>query len=356
MEELNLQSILLPGIEDKRPLVISGPCSAETEEQVLTTAKGLAAIGIRIFRAGIWKPRTKPGGFEGVGTIGLPWLKRVKEETGMYVATEVATRDHVFETLKAGVDVLWVGARTAVNPFAMQDVADALRGVDIPVLVKNRVNPDLELWIGAIERLYGAGIHRIGAVHRGFSSFDKKMYRNLPLWHIAIELRRRMPTLPIICAPSHIGGKRELIASLCQQAMDLNFDGLIIETHCNPDHAWSDAAQQITPEVLDYVLNLLVIRESNQTTENLYELRRQIDGIDENLLELLAKRMRISREIGVYKKEHRMPILQTPRYGEILENRTKAGVAMDLNPDFVQAVLKEIHEESVRQQMIVMNE
>lgn len=356
MEELNLQSILLPGIEDKRPLVISGPCSAETEEQVLTTAKGLAAIGIRIFRAGIWKPRTKPGGFEGVGTIGLPWLKRVKEETGMYVATEVATRDHVFETLKAGVDVLWVGARTAVNPFAMQDVADALRGVDIPVLVKNPVNPDLELWIGAIERLYGAGIHRIGAVHRGFSSFDKKMYRNLPLWHIAIELRRRMPNLPIICDPSHIGGKRELIASLCQQAMDLNFDGLIIETHCNPDHAWSDAAQQITPEVLDYVLNLLVIRESNQTTENLYELRRQIDGIDENLLELLAKRMRISREIGVYKKEHRMPILQTPRYGEILENRTKAGVAMDLNPDFVQAVLKEIHEESVRQQMIVMNE
>lgn len=356
MEELNLQSILLPGIEDKRPLVISGPCSAETEEQVLTTAKGLAAIGIRIFRAGIWKPRTKPGGFEGVGTIGLPWLKRVKEETGMYVATEVATRDHVFEALKAGVDVLWVGARTAVNPFAMQDVADALRGVDIPVLVKNPVNPDLELWIGAIERLYGAGIHRIGAVHRGFSSFDKKMYRNLPLWHIAIELRRRMPNLPIICDPSHIGGKRELIASLCQQAMDLNFDGLIIETHCNPDHAWSDAAQQITPEVLDYVLNLLVIRESNQTTENLYELRRQIDGIDENLLELLAKRMRISREIGVYKKEHRMPILQTPRYGEILENRTKTGVAMDLNPDFVQAVLKEIHEESVRQQMIVMNE
>ncbi|BAR51735.1 putative 3-deoxy-7-phosphoheptulonate synthase [Tannerella forsythia KS16] len=356
MEELNLQSILLPGIEDKRPLVISGPCSAETEEQVLTTAKGLAAIGIRIFRAGIWKPRTKPGGFEGVGTIGLPWLKRVKEETDMYVATEVATRDHVFEALKAGVDVLWVGARTAVNPFAMQDVADALRGVDIPVLVKNPVNPDLELWIGAIERLYGAGIHRIGAVHRGFSSFDKKMYRNLPLWHIAIELRRRMPNLPIICDPSHIGGKRELIASLCQQAMDLNFDGLIIETHCNPDHAWSDAAQQITPEVLDYVLNLLVIRESNQTTENLYELRRQIDGIDENLLELLAKRMRISREIGVYKKEHRMPILQTPRYGEILENRTKAGVAMDLNPDFVQAVLKEIHEESVRQQMIVMNE
>lgn len=273
----------------------------------------------------------------------------------MYVATEVATRDHVFEALKAGVDVLWVGARTAVNPFAMQDVADALRGVDIPVLVKNPVNPDLELWIGAIERLYGAGIHRIGAVHRGFSSFDKKMYRNLPLWHIAIELRRRMPNLPIICDPSHIGGKRELIASLCQQAMDLNFDGLIIETHCNPDHAWSDAAQQITPEVLDYVLNLLVIRESNQTTENLYELRRQIDGIDENLLELLAKRMRISREIGVYKKEHRMPILQTPRYGEILENRTKAGVAMDLNPDFVQAVLKEIHEESVRQQMIVMN-
>ena len=225
-----------------------------------------------------------------------------------------------------------------------------------PVLIKNPVNPDLELWIGAFERLYGAGIHRLGAIHRGFSSYDKKIYRNLPLWHIPIELRRRMPDLPIFCDPSHIGGKRELVAPLCQQAMDLSFDGLIVESHCNPDCAWSDASQQITPDVLDYVLNLLVIRDVNQTTENLTALRRQIDGIDEQLLELLAKRMRISKEIGVYKKEHNMPILQSPRYSEILEKRSSMGEQMDLSPDFVKEILKEIHEESVRQQMIIMNE
>ncbi|MDR3194976.1 MAG: bifunctional 3-deoxy-7-phosphoheptulonate synthase/chorismate mutase type II [Tannerella sp.] len=354
METLELQSVLLPGVRDQRPVVISGPCSAETEEQVLSTARSLAAKGIRIFRAGIWKPRTKPGGFEGVGSIGLAWLKRVKEQTGMYVATEVATRDHVFEALKAGIDLLWIGARSTANPFMMQDLADALKGTDIPVLIKNPVNPDLELWIGAIQRMYGAGIRRLGVIHRGFSSYDKKIYRNLPLWHIPIELHRRYPQLPIFCDPSHIGGKRELIASLCQQAMELNFNGLIIESHCNPDEAWSDAAQQITPDVLDYVLNLLVIRDSTQTTENLSELRRQIDGIDESLLELLAKRMRISREIGIYKMEHNMPILQTPRYGEILENRTKAAVALDMNPDFIEKILKEIHEESVRQQMNIM--
>ena len=323
MEEMKLESILLPGIDPQRPIVIAGPCSAESEEQVLETAKNLASKGIKIFRAGIWKPRTKPGGFEGIGVIGLPWLKKVKEETGMYVATEVANKDHVFEALKAGVDILWIGARTTVNPFAVQEIADALRGVDIPVLVKNPVNPDLELWIGAFQRLYGAGIKRLGAIHRGFSSYDKKIYRNLPLWHIPIELRRRMPNLPIFCDPSHIGGKRELIAPLC---------------------------------VLDYVLNLLVIRESNQTTENLSALRRQIDGIDEQVLELLAKRMRVSREIGVYKKEHNMPILQSPRYSEILENRSDMGQQMDLNTDFIKKILSLIHEESVRQQMIIMNE
>ena len=255
----------------------------------------------------------------------------------MYVATEVANKDHVFEALKAGVDILWIGARTTVNPFAVQEIADALRGVDIPVLVKNPVNPDLELWIGAFQRLYGAGIKRLGAIHRGFSSYDKKIYRNLPLWHIPIELRRRMPNLPIFCDPSHIGGKRELIAPLCQQAMDLSLDGLMIESHCNPDAA-------------------LVIRESNQTTENLSALRRQIDGIDEQVLELLAKRMRVSREIGVYKKEHNMPILQSPRYSEILENRSDMGQQMDLNTDFIKKILSLIHEESVRQQMIIMNE
>ena len=355
MERLDLKSILLPDMDDKRPLVIAGPCSAETEEQVLSTAKALASKEVKIFRAGIWKPRTKPGGFEGVGTLGLKWLKRVKDETGMYISTEVATRDHVFEALKAGIDILWIGARTVANPFAMQEIADALQGVDMPVLIKNPVNPDLELWIGAVERIYGAGLHRLGVIHRGFSSYDKKMYRNLPLWHIPIEMRRRYPNLPIICDPSHIGGKRELIAPLSQQAMDLNFDGLIIESHCNPEEAWSDASQQITPDVLDYVINMLVIRDVTQTTENLKELRHQIDGIDEGLLELLAKRMRISREIGIYKKEHNMPVLQTPRYGEILENRMKMGTAMDLNPDFVKKILTEIHEESVRQQMVIMN-
>ena len=353
---MEIESILLPGMDNKRPLVIAGPCSAETEEQVMSTAKAIASKGIKIFRSGIWKPRTKPGGFEGVGTTGLQWLKRVKAETGMYTAIEVATRDHVFEALKAGIDILWIGARTVVNPFAVQEIADALQGIDIPVLIKNPVNPDLELWIGAIERVYGAGIHRIGVVHRGFSSYEKKIYRNSPMWHIPIELRRRYPYLTIFCDPSHIGGKRELIASLCQQAMDLNFNGLMIESHNNPEEALSDASQQLTPDVLDYILNLLVIRDVTQTTENLTELRRQIDHIDDGLLELLAKRMRISREIGVYKKEHNMPILQTPRYGEILDTRSKMGVSMDLNADFTQKVFSAIHEESIRHQMLVMSE
>lgn len=354
--EIKLEAITLPGVDTKRPIVIAGPCSAESEEQVLETARGLAAKGVKLFRAGIWKPRTKPGGFEGVGAVGLQWLKKVKEETGMYVSTEVATKVHVEEALKAGMDLLWIGARTTVNPFAVQEIADALTGVDIPVLIKNPVNPDLELWIGAIERIYGAGIRRIGVIHRGFSSYDKKIYRNLPLWHIPIELRRRMPELPIFCDPSHIGGKRELIAPLCQQAMDLSFDGLIVESHCNPDCALSDASQQITPDVLDYVLSLLVIRNETQTTENLSQLRNQIDSIDEQLLELLAKRMRISREIGVYKKEHNMPVLQSPRYSEILEKRANMGQSMDLSTEFVKEILKEIHEESVRQQMIIMNQ
>lgn len=354
--EMKIEPLALPGVNTKRPIVIAGPCSAESEEQVLETAKALASKGIKIFRAGIWKPRTKPGGFEGIGTLGLPWLKKVKQETGMLVTTEVANKDHVFEALKAGIDILWIGARTTVNPFAVQEIADALKGTDIPVLIKNPVSPDLELWIGAFERLYGAGIHRLAAIHRGFSSYDKKIYRNLPLWHIPIELRRRMPDLPIFCDPSHIGGKRELVAPLCQQAMDLSFDGLMIESHRDPDCAWSDAKQQITPDVLDYVLNLLVIRDANQTTESLTALRQQIDEIDEKLLEVLAKRMRISREIGVYKKEHNMPILQAPRYSEILEKRSSMGEQMSLNPEFVRLILKAIHEESVRQQMIVMNE
>ena len=352
---MELESILLPGIELKRPIIIAGPCSAETEEQVMQTATELANRGIRIFRAGIWKPRTKPGGFEGVGEPGLAWLQRVKQETGMYVTTEVATAKHVKAALNAGMDMLWIGARTCANPFAMQEIADALAGVDIPVLVKNPVNPDLELWIGGMERLNNAGVKRMAAIHRGFSSYDKKIYRNLPQWHIPIELRRRIPNLPIFCDPSHIGGKRELIASLSQQAMDLGFDGLIVESHCNPDCAWSDAAQQVTPDVLAYILNLLVIRKEKQSTENLNELRTQIDECDNNIIEILAKRMRICREIGTFKKEHAMTILQTGRYNEILEKRGAQGELCGMSANFVRTIFEAIHGESVRQQMEIIN-
>lgn len=352
---MELESILLPGIEPKRPIIIAGPCSAETEEQVMQTATELANRGIRIFRAGIWKPRTKPGGFEGVGEPGLAWLQRVKQETGMYVTTEVATAKHVEAALNVGMDMLWIGARTCANPFAMQEIADALAGVDIPVLVKNPVNPDLELWIGGMERLNNAGVKRMAAIHRGFSSYDKKIYRNLPQWHIPIELRRRIPNLPIFCDPSHIGGKRELIASLSQQAMDLGFDGLIVESHCNPDCAWSDAAQQVTPDVLAYILNLLVIRKEKQSTENLNELRTQIDECDNNIIEILAKRMRICREIGTFKKEHAMTILQTGRYNEILEKRGAQGELCGMSADFMRTIFEAIHGESVRQQMEIIN-
>lgn len=352
---MELEKLNLPGVEDKRPLIIAGPCSAETEEQVLSTAHTLASKGVKIFRAGIWKPRTKPGGFEGIGKEGLPWMKRVKEETGMLITTEVATPAHVEQALEAGMDMLWIGARTSANPFAMQDLADALQGVDIPVLVKNPVNPDLELWIGAMERINRAGIKRIGAIHRGFSSYDKTIYRNLPQWHIPIELRRRLPELPIFSDPSHIGGRRELVAPLCQQAMDLGFDGLIIESHCNPDAAWSDAKQQVTPEILDYILSLLVIRTDKMTTENLSELRKQIDDCDNKLIELLSKRMRISREIGMYKKEHNMTILQTDRYSEILEKRGAQGALCGINSECVKNIFESIHEESVHQQMEIIN-
>ena len=351
---MEIKKLELKGVDSRRPVVIAGPCSAETREQVLETAEKLAANGVKIFRAGIWKPRTKPGGFEGVGVPGLAWLKEVKEKFGMLTATEVATPSHVFEALKAGVDVLWIGARTVTNPFAMQELADALRGTDMPVLVKNPVNPDIELWIGAIQRLWNAGLRNIGVIHRGFSSYDKKIYRNAPLWHIPIELRRRFPEMTIFCDPSHIGGKRELVAPLAQQAMDLNFDGLIIESHCDPDHALSDAAQQLTPEVLDYTLNMLVIRDNAQTTENISVLRKEIDELDTQLLQLLAKRMGISREIGTYKKEHNMPILQSNRYDEILKSRRERGEQMDLDGEFVNKIMTSIHEESVRVQMQLM--
>lgn len=351
----NIKAIQFKGVDPKRPIIIAGPCSAETEEQVMETARDLAKNGVKIFRAGIWKPRTKPGGFEGVGAAGLAWLQAVKKETGMLVSTEVATRQHVEEALKAGVDILWIGARTSANPFAMQEIADTLQGVDVPVLVKNPVNPDLELWIGAMQRLNNAGIHQIGAIHRGFTAYGKHLYRNMPQWHIPIELRRRMPELTIFCDPSHIGGKRELVASLSQQAMDLGFDGLMVESHCDPDCAWSDKSQQVTPDVLNFILNTLVVRDTTQTTESLTLLRQQIDEIDNELLEALSKRMRVSREIGQYKKEHRMPVLQTNRYDTVLNSRAKSAEELGMSGEFARVVYQAIHEESVRQQIEVLN-
>lgn len=358
MEMTELKPIIEIGKDTDKPLVIAGPCSAETREQVLETAKELVANGVKIFRAGIWKPRTKPGGFEGVGVEGLEWLKEVKTLTGMKTATEVATRQHVEAALEAGVDILWIGARTSANPFAMQEIADALAqaDADVPVLVKNPVNPDIELWIGAMERIYNAGIRRIGAIHRGFSAYGKHLYRNMPQWHIPIELRRRMPNLPIICDPSHIGGKRELVAPLSQQALDMGFDGLIVESHCDPDCAWSDKSQQVTPDVLNFILNTLVIRDAKSSTENLTLLRQQIDQIDNEILESLNKRMRVSREIGQYKKEHRIPVLQAARYDDIMQSRVKLAVEMGMSAEFMSTVLSAIHEESVRQQIEILNQ
>lgn len=352
---LILEKLNLAGVPDERPLVISGPCSAETEEQVINTAKQLSAAGIKVFRAGVWKPRTKPGGFEGNGQKALEWMQHAKAETGMLTSTEVATPEHVEAALKAGIDLLWVGARTTANPFAVQSLADCLKGVDVPVLIKNPVNPDLELWIGALMRMNQAGIKRLGAIHRGFSSVDQKLYRNAPMWHIPIELKRRYPNLPIIFDPSHTGGRRDLIAPLCQQAMDLGFEGIIVESHCNPDEAWSDASQQVLPEVLAFILDKLVVRSNNEMTESLASLRHQIDEMDEQLIVLLTKRMRVSREIAEYKKIHNMAVVQTARYSEILDKRGVQGSMSGMSPEFIKKVFEAIHEESVRQQIEVIN-
>lgn len=352
--ELELEALNLPS-DNKRPFVIAGPCSAETEEQVMTTATQLAQKGCHMFRAGVWKPRTKPGGFEGNGEPALKWMAEAKKETGMLMCTEVATPEHVELAMKYNIDLMWVGARTSANPFAMQELADAMRGIEIPVLVKNPVNPDLDLWIGALERINLAGVKKLGAIHRGFSSYDKKIYRNMPMWQIPIELRRRIPELPIVCDPSHIGGRRELVAPLCQQAMDLGFDGLIVESHCNPDCAWSDAKQQVTPDVLDYILTLLQVRDETTTTENIKLLRKQIDEQDDKLLELLSQRFRVCREIGQYKKEHNMTVLQTGRYNEILDKRGAQGALCGMSEQFVKTVFEAIHEESVRQQLEIIN-
>ncbi len=355
----NIIPQLFDDVDSSRPIIIAGPCSAESEEQVMQTAKELANYGIKIFRAGIWKPRTHPGGFEGIGTPGLSWLARVKHELGMKVSTEVANRNHVEQALDAGIDLLWIGARTSANPFAMQEIADAIeasgRAASIPVLVKNPVNPDLELWIGALQRIANAGVCRLGAIHRGFSAYGKHLYRNIPQWRIPIELHRRYPNLPLFCDPSHIGGKRELIGALSQQAMDMNFDGLIIESHCNPDCALSDKAQQITPESLNFILNTLVLRSESSSTESLALLRQQIDRVDDELLELLGRRMSVAREIGHYKKEHHMPAVQAGRYNALMERRVQDAESLGLSADFMRSVLEAIHEESVRQQIEILD-
>lgn len=353
---LSLLPLQLPQSALRPHLVIAGPCAAETEEQVMDVARALAADGCRIFRAGVWKPRTKPGTFEGKGTIALPWLQRVKEETGMLLATEVATPEHVEQCLRHGIDLLWVGARTSANPFAMQALADALRGTDIPVLVKNPVNPDIELWMGALERLDQAGVRRLGAIHRGFCSYGEKLYRNTPMWPIPIELRRRCPSMPILCDPSHIGGNRALIAPLSQQAMDLRFDGLVVECHCHPDEAWSDARQQITPDSLHQVLASLVVRNpKGQEGDQLQHLRGDIDEIDRQLVDLLGQRMSVCREMGRYKKERGITVLQADRYKSLLRERMEEAKRCGLSPDAVARFFELIHEESIRQQLAIVN-
>lgn len=341
------------------PLVIAGPCSAETEAQVLQIAHELKDSDVTIFRAGIWKPRTRPGGFEGVGAIGLKWLQRAKAETGLLMATEVANAAHVKLALEHDIDVLWIGARTTVNPFAVQEIADALQGTDKIVLVKNPVNPDLALWIGGVERLHAAGIKKLGVIHRGFSTYEKTKYRNMPEWQIPIELQSRFPDLPLICDPSHITGKRDMIQEVSQQALDLNYDGLIIETHIDPDHAWSDAAQQVTPMVLKQIFKDLRIR--NLTTEEsdfqiqMAKLRTEIDAADSKLLEILGKRMQVAEKIGALKKEKNIAVLQNKRWNEILQKMTQEGNSKGLSEDFILRLFKAIHQESISHQERVMN-
>jgi chorismate mutase len=358
--KLELEPFKLSGMNDERPLVMAGPCSAETEEQVLDTAKKIKELGVNIFRAGIWKPRTRPNTFEGVGKEGLMWLKKVQSETGMLTATEVANANHVFEALKYGVDILWIGARTTANPFAVQEIADALEGTDIPVLVKNPVNPDVELWIGALERINQAGIKKLAAIHRGFSTYDKTFYRNAPQWQIPIELKRRIPELPIIVDPSHICGNRDLLFEISQKGMDLNFEGLIIETHNNPDKAISDAAQQLTPDALKQLLDKLVLRnpnvENSMTLHTLDELRHEIDKYDTQLLQILASRMDVAEKIGRYKKENNLTILQSGRWDDLLQERTQKAMGKGLSEEFILKVLRAIHQESINRQEKVMNE
>ena len=340
--------------KENRPFLIAGPCSAETEEQVMCVAHGLADAGIDLFRSGIWKPRTRPGVFQGMGSVALPWLKRVKEETGIRTTVEVANAKQVDKALEHGIDVLWIGARSTANPFSVQEIADALQGVDIPVMVKNPTNPDLELWIGAIERVQAAGITKIAAIHRGFSSYAKSIYRNEPYWEIPIELRRRMPGLPLLCDNSHICGNRSELLNIAQYALDLNYDGLMTETHCHPDHALSDAQQQITPETYKLLIKKLVFKremiDDSDFLEYLDSIRHQIDEIDLEVLNLLSKRMELSEEIGKHKKHNRISILQVARWNEILEKAKDMGRQRGLSEGFIAHYLSAVHQESIMKQ------
>ena len=342
-----------------RPMVIAGPCSAESEGQVMETARGLASWGIHMFRAGIWKPRTHPGSFEGVGAPGLKWLKKVKEETGMHVCTEVANEKHVYECLKYGVDLLWIGARTTANPFLMQEIADALQDTDVPVLVKNPVNPDLDLWIGALERLNRAGVRKLGVIHRGFSTTGSKPYRNAPGWQIAIELRTRYPELPFFADPSHMGGDRVYLKELSQRAMDLGLEGLMIESHCNPAAALSDAKQQLVPADLRTLIESLHIREKDsgdkEYREGIEQLRSRIDCIDEDLLKEFGARMDVSRMIGAYKRDHNVAILQTARWDVVMEGMKEKARVYGLSEKFIEDIFSAIHEESIRTQNEVLS-
>lgn len=359
--ELNIAPLSAWGIRSTRkPIVIAGPCSAETEEQVMAVARGVKELGVEIFRAGIWKPRTRPGSFEGVGSVGLCWLQRVKAETGLMTAIEVANAKHVYEALKAGIDILWVGARTSVNPFAIQEIADALAGVDIPVLVKNPVNPDVELWMGAIERLNKAGIVRIAALHRGFSGVEKSPLRNEPQWQIPIEVRRRLPNLPMFCDPSHIAGRRDLLRDIAQRAVNLDFHGLMIETHGDPDQAWSDAKQQVTPQQLGEILHALVLREANSADSDyqrqLSELREAIDQLDGDLLAILARRMGVVEQIGRIKKQNGITVLQAGRWDQIVKRVHLRGAEYGLSHEFIDIVFKAIHEESIDKQQRILDD
>jgi chorismate mutase len=344
----------------KRPLLISGPCSAETEEQLLATASGLAAINkVDVLRAGIWKPRTRPGSFEGVGTKGLPWLQNAKKLTGLPTAVEVATAKQVNDALHFDVDILWIGARTTVNPFSVQEVADALRGVDVPVLIKNPINPDIDLWTGAVERVSKAGIKNVGLIHRGFSSYGNTDYRNAPMWHLAIEMKRRNPDMLLINDPSHICGRRDILQEVAQKAIDLDFDGLMIESHVTPDSAWSDAAQQITPSELDTLLGSILWRKEDSNSEEFHQvlekLRQQINHLDDELLLLLGNRMVIAERIGTYKKENNITILQTKRWNEILEKAVAKGVKYGLSKDFIVKYFDAVHMESINHQNKIFN-